>query len=370
MKKITLPFIIFLLTMLLVGIGIVSVYSASARLSVLLKQLAFVGVGLASLIFCYLVDYHHYRKIALPIMAGSLFICLLVFVPGIGRQVKGAHRWIGPAAMTLQPSEFAKLGLVIYMARMLSSRRRYLKSFFSGLMPAALITGLFALVIVVEPDFGAAFVLCVMIFGMWVAAGMRLWHLGALLLPMVPAAVFAFLSEPYRIKRLMAFLFHDKATQMGFGYQLYQSQIAVGSGGLWGLGLGESRQKFYYLTEQHTDFIFAIMCEEFGFARIVCIVLLYLAFVLAGWQTAMRAADLFGSLLAAGVTLMIFTNASIHMAVVLGLLPTKGLVLPFISAGGSSLIVCMAGAGMLMNIAKSRYAYSSLGERRRLSLHD
>jgi cell division protein FtsW len=361
MKLITTPLLLFILAMVLVGIGVVTVYSASAQFGVLVKQLIFVAAGLAALLVCYAIDYQYFRRSALWLMLASLVLCLLVFVPGIGVAAKGAHRWIGHGGFRLQPSEFAKLGLVIYMAKMLADRRQYLRSFFSGLLPAALITGLFGFIIVIEPDFGAAFVLCVVIFGMWLAAEMRWFHLIALVFPMIPAAVAAFLSEPYRIKRLLAFLFRDKDTLMGAGYQLYQSLIAVGSGGMWGLGLGESRQKFHYLTEAHTDFIFAIMGEEYGFVRVACIVLIYAALVMIGWWVALRSTDLFGSLLAAGITLMIFTNASIHMAVVLGMLPTKGLVLPFISAGGSSLIACMAAIGLLMNIARNQYSHAQHG---------
>lgn len=362
----SIPTALFALTMTLVSIGVVMTYSAagstSAAFGVLTKQLIFAFLGLGALVFCYAVDYRHFRRWSPWLMIVGFALCLLVFVPGVGREFKGAHRWIGIGPMTIQPSEFAKFFLVLFMARMLADRRQYLKSLFSGLVPACLLTGLFACAIVLEPDFGAMFVLCVVVYGMWIAAGMNYFYLFGLIFVFLPAGVMAFLLEPYRMKRLVAFMYRDKETMMGAGYQLYQSLIAVGSGGLHGLGLGESKQKFHYLTEAHTDFIFAIMGEELGFYKMLVIVGLFCALTMMGWRVAWKSTDLFGSLLATGITLMIFVNAAIHMAVVLGLMPTKGLVLPFISAGGSSLIVSMAAVGLLMNVARNQFEHEHYGE--------
>lgn len=335
----------------------------------LIKQLGFAVVGLILMLGCYCLNYHVLKKYSFWIMIAALAMCIAVWVPGLSwSNGRFAHRWIKLGPLTFQASEFAKLALVIYMAKMLSDRRQYLKSFFSGVLPAMIITGLFAAVIVVEPDFGAAFVLCVVIFGMWLVAEMRWFHLVGLCSAAIPAGVMAFLLEPYRVKRFLSFakyLFFpkqvDKELLTTVLYQLYQSLITVGSGGMWGLGLGESRQKYHYLTEGNSDFIFAIMCEELGFVRISIVVVLYTLLILLGWLVAWRTTDLFGSLLASGITLMIFTSAAIHMCVVLGLLPTKGLVLPFLSAGGSSLMICMAAMGILMNIARNHYAHQSHG---------
>ena len=247
------------------------------------------------------------------------------------------------------------------MAKMLSERRAYMKSFFSGVLPPMIITGVFAAIIVLEPDFGAAFVLCLVIFGMWLAGEMSWIHLFGLVMTAVPAGLLAFVLEPYRIQRVIAFFVRDKQAIMSFAYQTHQSLIAVGSGGLYGLGLGGSKQKFHFLTEAHNDFIFAILCEELGFIRVTAILLINVALIMLGWRVAMRTTDLFGSLLASGVTLMLFIPATIHMAVVLGMVPPKGLVLPFISAGGSSLIVCMAAMGLLMNVARSEYTLHTSG---------
>ncbi|HOE95409.1 MAG TPA: putative lipid II flippase FtsW [Candidatus Sumerlaeota bacterium] len=355
MRTLNTPLLLFMLTLALVTCGIVAVYSASASSAYLTKQLLFAGIGLAAMLFCYAIDYHVLKRASFWLMLVAFGLCCLVLVPGIGNEVKGARRWLALGPISIQPSELAKLALIIYMAKMLSERRAVIKSFFSGVFPALVVTGAFAAIIVIEPDFGAAFVLCLITFGMWLAAEMRWFHLVGLVLAAVPAALVAFLSEPYRAKRLIAFMFRDKETLLGAGWQLHQSLIAIGSGGLWGLGLGESRQKFHYLSEAHTDFIFAIMAEELGFVAMSCIVGMFLLITVLGWKVAWRTTDLFGSLLATGVTLMVFIGASINMCVVLGLLPTKGLVLPFISAGGSSLIVCMAAMGILMNVAASLY---------------
>ena len=376
MKKLSPPLILFTLTLSLVTIGIIFVYSASASAGYLIKQIAFAGLGLVLMLASYSFDYHKLKKYSFWIMMAALAMCVLVFLPKIGWSgQRFAKRWINIGPIRFQPSELAKLALVIYMAKMLSDRRQYIKSFFSGLMPAMIITGIFAVIIVIEPDFGAAFVLCIVIFGMWLAAGMRWFHLLGLWGAVVPAGILAFRLEPYRVKRVLAFyqllILPDKVDKelvQGVLYQLLQSLTAVGSGGMWGLGLGQSHQKYHYLTEAHTDFIFAIMCEEFGYVRIAGVILLYAGLVLMGWHIAWRTTDLFGSLLASGITLMILTSAGINMCVVLGLLPTKGLVLPFFSAGGSSLLICMTAVGILMNIASNQFTHQAQGRGQRRAL--
>ncbi|MEN6626253.1 MAG: putative lipid II flippase FtsW [Candidatus Sumerlaeia bacterium] len=358
------PLLLFILSLALVSVGIIGVYSASTSTSILISHLEYAAVGLILMLTCYMIDYNLLKRLAPWMMLASLALLLAIYVPGIGRVVNGSRRWIGIGSKTIQPSEIAKLCLIIYMARMLADRRQYLKSFCSGVMPPMVVTGIYAAVIVLEPDFGAAFVLCVIIFGMWLAAEMRWFHLLGLISAGIPAAVLAVLFEPYRVKRAFSFLLYmlwpesvPKDMLQGPLFQLRQSLIAVGSGGMWGLGLGESHQKFAYLSEKHTDFVFAILGEELGFVRLSLVVLAFALIVLIGWRVAMGSTDLFGSLLASGITLMIFTNSTINMGVVLGLLPTKGLTLPLISYGGSSLIVTMAAIGILMNVASTQYAH-------------
>lgn len=367
MKTLTPPLILFILILSLVSVGIISVYSASASFGALSKQLLFASGGMILMMFFYLLDYHRLKKCSFWIMIIALVSLVMVYMPIIGTAGgRNAHRWIVIGSFRFQPSEFAKLALVIYMAKMLADRRQFIRSFFSGVVPAMIITGLFAAVIVVEPDFGAAFTLAVAIFAMWVVAEMRWFHLLGLISAGIPAAVAAIILEPWRVRRVLAFtqLFFapDKVDQSlirGVLYQLYQSLIAVGSGGWHGVGLGQSLQKYYFPTEAHTDFIFAIMCEEWGFWKIAIILGLYAAMICVGWYIAWNISDMFGSLLASGITLLYFTSAVINICVVMGLLPTKGLVLPFFSAGGSSLLINMAAAGILMNIGRYQYTHET-----------
>lgn len=378
LPRLNVPVAIFAVVMALVTIGLLAVYSASATLagweermalqkslgmvpehvghhgaSYLKKQLMWATLGVGGLFFFYFYDYRRLKKHGFWIMAGSFLACCLVWAPGLGVQSRGAHRWINVGVGTLQPSEFAKIGLIIYMAKMLDDRRRYIKSFFSGVLPAMIVTAAFGIVIVLEPDFGAAAVLGLTIFGMWICGEMRWFHLIGLVSATIPAAIVAFLTKPYRMLRLMAFLNpDDPEMRMGAGFQLYQSLIAVGSGGVTGLGIGKSMQKYHYLFAGHTDFIFAILGEETGLVGSALVVTLYMILVLLGWKVALNTPDLFGSLLATGITLLVFLGATINMCVVLGLLPTKGLVLPFMSYGGSSLLAILMAMGILMNIAR------------------
>lgn len=353
------PLALFVLTMALVATGLIMVYSASGSPTLLARQSAYVAIGLAGMAFFCKVNYAFLRRFSPYMMLGSLVLLGLVYVVGISRL--GGHRWLGIGAFNFQPSEMAKLALVIYMAKMLADRKQYRKSFFSGVLPPAILTGIFTAAIVFEPDFGAAFVLGATVFGMWVVAEMRWLHLMLLVSAAAPPAMIAFLMEPYRMQRLLAFMTQSDDAIKGKGMHLYQSLVAVGSGGVWGLGLGESVQKNFYLPEQYSDFIFAIAGEELGFLRMMLIVAAFLALTLIGWRVAFKCTDLFGALLASGITLMIFFNTAINMGVVIGLLPTKGLVLPFISYGGTAMVVYLSSMGILMNIAcheHARYAPS------------
>lgn len=378
--RLNVPLAIFSITVTLMCVGLIEVYSASATLAsyeqrvsarradlpaddasfhsaaYLKRQAVWAGIGLFSLALFYRFDYRRLKRFSFWIMAACFIACGLVWAPAVGHEVNGARRWLQIGAGTLQPSEFAKLGLIIYMARMLDDRHHYIKSFFNGVLPAMIVIGAFAMIIVFEPDFGAAFVLCLIIFGMWLCGEMSWLHLGGLAFASIPAAVAAFILQPYRIRRILAFLSDDPEYLLREGFQLHQSLIAIGSGGLFGLGLGASMQKHHYLFAGHTDFIFAILGEELGFIRTSMVVGLFAALVMLGWWVALNTSDLFGSLLATGITLMLFLQVTINMGVVLGLLPTKGLVLPLISYGGSSLLVTMSSLGILMNIAERQFS--------------
>jgi cell division protein FtsW len=289
-------------------------------------------------------------------MIVSFLLLPLVWAPGIGVKVNGANRWIRLGPLGFQPSELAKLGLIIYMAKLLDQRHAMIQSFTAGVVPAIFIT--------VRLRRGhrpsarlrlGAFVLLGIIAGMWICGEMRFFHLAGLVLATTPLAVMAFILQPYRIRRLFAFISNDPEMRLREGFQLEQSLIAVGSGGLHGLGLGDGVQKHHYLFAGHTDFIFAIIAEELGFIRISLVLLAFMVLVMLGWRVALNTSDFFGSLLATGITLMILLGACIHMGVTLGLLPTKGLVLPFISYGGTSLLVTLSAMGILINIASRQF---------------
>lgn len=374
------PLYLFVLTIGLLTVGIITVYSSSAsvagfehRLSLqraglldqaqpsyhaltyVKKQLFWAALGLGAMAFFYHFDYRRLKNWSFWIMAGCFVLCLLVWVPGVGVKINGAQRWIALGPVGLQPSEFAKLGLIIYMAKMLDDRRRFIKSFFSGVFPGMIVAGAFATVVVLQPDFGSAFILCLIVFGMWLCGEVRWFHLSGLAMAGVPALIAAFVLKPYRMRRMFAFFSDDPETLLHEGFQLHQSLIAIGSGGIQGLGLGASAQKQAYVFAGHTDFIFSIFAEEMGFLRTSLLIAAFAALVGLGFWIAINTSDLFGSLLAAGITLMIFAEVSINMGVVLGLLPTKGLVLPLISYGGSSLIVTLGALGILMNIGAREY---------------
>jgi cell division protein FtsW len=380
LRPLNVPLWILVFTIGLTTLGMIMVYSASATVAgaeqrkaayrsapttqispnyhaatYLKRQFFWCSLGLGLMAFFSVFDYRRLKRYSFWIMAASFVLCLLVWMPGIGSKVNGANRWIrfGPAGF--QPSELAKLGLIIYMAKMLDDRHRFIQSFFHGVAPAMLVAGAFAVVIVIQPDFGTAFVLSMIIFGMWLCGEMRWFHLSGLVLVTIPAAVAAFLTQPYRVRRLFAFLSDDPELRLREGFQLEQSLIAIGSGGMTGLGLGEGVQKHHYLFAGHNDFIFAIIAEELGFVRVSMILLAYVALVSLGWWVALNTSDLFGSLLATGITLMIFLGAAIHLGVTLGLLPTKGLVLPLISYGGTSLLVTLSAMGILINIASRQF---------------
>jgi cell division protein FtsW len=383
-----LPTRIFLLTLVLCVIGLVSVYSASASYAsikrrndvarrhgpdalaqdhlyhnprYLERQAFWIVLGLGAMFLMYRVDYRHLKYKGHYLLGFSLFLLLLVFVPVIGHPINKHSRWIGIGAFTFQPSELAKLALIIYMARMLTDHHDRLKSLIHGFFPALLITAAFAFLILIEPDIGATAVMLAIVFFMWFIGGTRILHLGGLVLTAIPTLATAVMLFPNRLERLTAYfrvlwsiLFSkDPTTEiaMGKGFQLLQSLVAVGSGGVTGLGLGNSMQK-YFLSEQFSDFIFAIICEELGFVGALLIILCFFLLIWQGWLVALRAPDFFSTLLASGITLMLAISVGLNLMVVTGLAPTKGLALPLVSYGGSSLLITMASMGILMNIGK------------------
>lgn len=378
--KLNTTVLIFLCTMALVTLGVVMVTSTSAAIAArelnkqqveqnaggvsserpkitshsyfyTKRQFVWAIVSVAAMLIVYRIDYDKYKKFATPMLVGSFVLLLLVFVPGIGLERNGAHRWIRLGPAQLQASEVAKLALIIYLAKKLCDHNQVLKSFLKGFLPLVFVLSCFLVAIVVEPDLGAAVVIALIAFTMFAVAGMRMVHLctlGVVMLPFVGLAIWLY---PYRIKRLVAFL-DPTADIHGKGWQLYQSLISVGSGGVEGLGLGMGPQKYLFLSEAYTDFIYAGICEELGMVGALGVIAIYVLFMFQGYRVAMKLQDMYGSLLATGITAMIGIQAFINMFVVLGLVPTKGLTLPLVSYGGSSLLINMVAIGILMNLSK------------------
>ena len=344
-------------TLLLMGVGLVMVFSASANMSqerfgsaylFLRKQLVWDFFGFAALIVCMRIDYHRWQKWCYGMLAAAVVTLALVLV--VGRVVKGARRWIQLGFFTFQPSELAKLALLIWLASFLDRHKSQLKSFVSGFLPPLIVIGVVCALILKEPDLGTPMLLCAVSFMMLFLAGARWQHMAGTFIATLPALYYELFHVSYRLKRLAAFT-NPWADAQGTGYQLTQSILAFGSGGLFGKGLGASRLKLLYLPDPHTDFIFPVIGEELGFVGAVALILLFVFWGIRGWQAARRAPDLFGQLLAAGITSWVLLQAAINMSVSCGLLPTKGLPLPFVSFGGSSLVITMMAVGILLNIS-------------------
>jgi cell division protein FtsW len=318
--------------------------------SFLKRQAVGALLGFVALFFFYSIDYQTWRRWAPWLFGAAVLLCLAVWVPGLGVRVKGAARWVNLRILTVQPSEVAKLALVLMLARSLTLHQKSVRSFRRGLVPHTALLAVLAALVLKEPDLGATACLGIIALTMFWIGGMRGVHVGGLLL-LALAVVGVELMVPYRRARLLAFL-DPEAYAHTHAWQLNQALIAMGSGGIDGLGLGAGPQKYLFLSEAYNDFIFAIIGEELGIIGALSLAFLFLALVMMGWKTAMRAPDLNGALVAAGVTAMFGVSAGIHMFVNTGLMPTKGLNLPFISYGSSSLIVNLAAAGILLNVSK------------------
>ncbi|MGH9863668.1 MAG: putative lipid II flippase FtsW [Candidatus Acidiferrales bacterium] len=346
-------------TLALVSLGVVMVFSASAVYAAesfghagmfLLRQLIWVGLGLAGLFLFLQLDH---RKLCQPeVVFTALFVVVALLVAVLFLDPsRSTHRWIRWGMLSVQPSEFAKLALVLFLAYFLERRRHAVNDVSGTLAPAAAITVILLGLVIIEPDFGTAVALGLIAGAMFFTAGMRWSYLCYLALAAVPAAYLLIVRVPYRLARIRVFL--DPASDpQGTGFQALQSLMAVGSGGITGVGLMDGKQKLFYLPEAHTDFIFAVVGEELGLIGTILIVALFAVFAWRGLRIAARAPDALARLLAVGVTVMVVGQALINMSVVVGLLPTKGISLPFISYGGSGLLVMLLGAGLLLNLSQ------------------
>lgn len=342
----------------LVGIGIVMVYSASSAVALkkfgsdaffLKRQALFAGVGIVVLVICSHIPFRLYRFMAYPLLVLSLGLLCAVQIGALGVSAGGSLRWLRLGPVTFQPAEAARLVLIIYLAYSLQKKQAAIRQFSIGFVPHLLILLLFAIPLLLQPDFGSVVIFAVLTWLMMFVAGVPLRHLMSVLLVLLPAAGFLMMHAAYRLKRLVSFLdpWQYPADE---GYQIIHSLMAFGTGGWWGAGIGKGYQKLFYLPEPHTDFVFAVIGEEMGFWGVLLILGLYGMILWRGFRIACGCTDYFGMLTAMGITFAMALQVSINMGVCLGLLPTKGLTLPFLSYGGTSLLLNMAGIGILMNI--------------------
>jgi cell division protein FtsW len=315
------------------------------------RQVAWTAVAAAAFMITARIDYHAWRRWVRPLVIVSGLLLFAVLIPGIGVHVAGSRRWLGSGVLRFQPTEIAKLALLVFAADVVARRSRELHDWRRVLRPVLLVLAVFAALVLREPDLDSTIVLTLIVFTVLVVGGVRLRHLAVVgALTGVAGTVLA-LSEPYRRARVFAFL-HPSSDASSAGYQISQSLIAVGSGGWTGVGLGEGRAKWLFLPNAHTDFIFAVIGEELGLVGCLLVVGLFVAFAVLGTRAALRAPDRFGTLLGAGVTMWVVGQAAINIGAVIGLLPVSGIPLPFVSFGGSALVFTMAAAGILGNVAR------------------
>lgn len=358
-KRKASDFTLMIATILLVFIGFVMVFSSSWPNALykindgyyfLKKQLIAGVIGFFGMLFFMNFSYWKLEKLSKLIFLGCISISLLIFTP-LGTEINGARRWINLGFTTFMPSDAMKLGSIIYLTAFLARKKDKIKSFGQGVIPALIIIGISTGTILMQKDLSTSAVLGMTLVILLFIAGMRIFHLSVLGILGIGAVVGAVAMEPFRINRIVAFMkpFEYKS---GIGWQIVQSLYALGSGGVFGAGLGKSRQKFFYIPEPHNDFIFAIIGEELGFIGCITVIILFLLVIWRGIRIALNAKDLFGCLLASGIVSLITVQTLIHIAVVTSSMPPTGIPLPFISYGGTSLMVYMSSIGILLNISR------------------
>ncbi len=351
---------LMLTVIILVVFGLIMVFSASAPAAsayqnnpyyYITRQGIFAVIGVAAMFVVSCVDYHKYSKYALLILGGSLILLFAVYIPGIGIVRNSARRWINIGISTLQPSEVVKVAIIIYFSYSLSIIKDNIKKFKEGLLRYLVILGVFSLVLLKEPHLSATLVICGVGCVLLLVAGARMKHfilLGCLALPVLGFMIY---KQPYQLERVITFL-DPFADTSDAGFQIVNSLYAIGSGGIFGLGLGMSRQKFLYLPEPQNDFIFAIVCEELGLLGAALVLALFGFLIWKGYRIAQEAPDMFGTLLATGITSLIAIQVAVNVAVVTSSVPTTGMALPFFSYGGTSLLILLGCMGILLNISR------------------
>jgi cell division protein FtsW len=351
--------IIVLMVVALTCFGIVMVYSASSIMATkkfhdgfyfLKRQGIYALLGFGAMAAAMRIDYHAWKKAAIPILLVCLGLLFLVLIPGIGGSAGGSSRWIRLPGFSFQPSEMAKIAFIMYMAFSLDKKQDKVRFFSTGFLPYMVVLAVMLLLLLKQPDLGSSLTLGCVAMVMLFAAGTRLSYILSMVLLALPFLYYAVMHVDYRRRRIMAFL-NPWEDPTNTGFQIIQSWIAVGTGGIFGQGLGEGKQKLFYLPEAHTDFIFSVVGEELGFIGVMVIASMFFLLIHRGIRVALYAEDNFGRSLAFGISTLLGLEAFVNIAVVTGIFPTKGLALPFISYGGSSLIITLFAVGILLNIS-------------------
>jgi cell division protein FtsW len=347
-------------TLLLLGLGIVMIYSASAIRAqerfgdaafFLKKQALYALLGLVAMAWAMGRDLRTFQRLTPILFLGSLLLLLLVLIPSVGIKIHGARRWLRLFGLSFQPGELAKLTVILFLASYFARRQDRLGSFLDGFFPPLFLTGLMAILIILQPNFGTAGILLWVAGVMFFIGGARIRHLLAVGAAAAPVLLILVFQSPYAWNRIMAMVDPTRVPAKAT-YQVDQSIVALGPGGLLGRGLGDSMQKLFFLPEPHTDFIFAIVGEETGFVGTMLVLLLFALFLWRGTRAAVRAGDPYAGYLAMGIVALVVGQAALNTAVVSGLFPTTGVPLPFVSFGGSSLIITLFSAGVLLNVSR------------------
>jgi cell division protein FtsW len=343
----------------LVGVGIVMVYSASSALALkkfgtsyyfLKKQSIFALLGIVVMVVSCHIPYRMLRSLTYPLLILAMVFLTAILISGFGYSAGGATRWFRIAGFTFQPSEFARFALVIYLAYSMSRKMDRIKEFNVGFLPHVLVLCLFTVLIMLQPDFGSVVIFGAITWIMLFVGGVRITYLLGSMVLLLPAVYYMMAGADYRIGRIMSFM-NPWQYSGDKGYQVVHSLLAFGTGGIWGAGIGKGYQKLFYLPEPHTDFIFSVIGEELGLIGVLIILGLYTLIFWRGISIARNSQDAFGSFIAVGLTTAMGLQICVNMGVALGLLPTKGLTLPFLSYGGTSLLMNMVSVGVLMNIS-------------------
>ena len=351
--------LLFISVILLSIFGLIMIYSSSTvwasfkynnPYKYVINQGIFLVIGIILMICISKIDYHIYEKYSNKILLFCLFLLILVLIPGIGTVRNGSRSWFGIASFGIQPSEFTKLGLIIFTSKYLVNND--MKSFKKGLLPILIIVFIVFALIMLQPDFGTGTIIVMSIMGLLFIGGMNIGFISKSAIIGIVGIIILILIAPYRLQRILSFL-DPWSDPLGSGFQIIQSLYAIGPGGLLGMGFGNSIQKHFYLPEPQTDFIFSIISEEFGFMGVFVISSLFLTLIISGFMISKKQIDLFGKYLSYGITFQIAFQAILNLMVVVGLIPVTGVTLPFLSYGGSSLLITLCSIGIILNISRN-----------------